>query len=97
MIHINQCVTLSFNIQCALYFQMIDNADFPKFDVSSWDPQPPAGINYLCLIPFGSSYKSEYDQSHAGGGKLKVSASHRQQRMKEFKSGRTTGRNMVGR
>ncbi|KAJ8319456.1 hypothetical protein KUTeg_004547 [Tegillarca granosa] len=76
-------------------YNMIDNADYPKFDVSSWDPQPPAGINYLCLIPFGSTYKSEYDQSHSGGGKLKTSTSHRQQRMKEFKSGRTTGRNIV--
>ncbi|XP_050392061.1 ankyrin repeat domain-containing protein 54 [Patella vulgata] len=73
-------------------FQLPEN-DEPKFNFE-WNPEPPAGLHFMCLVPFHQDYQANYNQS-SHIGKIKVSSSHRQQRMNEFKSGRTTGRNFL--
>ncbi|XP_069124574.1 ankyrin repeat domain-containing protein 54-like [Argopecten irradians] len=54
-----------------------DSTDFPKFDVTSWSPKAgSAGVDYLCLVPFASHYKPEYEQS-SHTGKFKTNCSER--------------------
>ena len=65
----------------------------PKFNLTSWSPEPPAGLHYMCLLPVAIPQTYTQDE-HVG--KLKTSAAHRKQRLKEFTSGRTTCRNILG-
>ncbi|KAL4239280.1 Ankyrin repeat domain-containing protein 54 [Mactra antiquata] len=64
----------------------------PSFDCSTWNPQGPAGLNYVSLVPFTPSSSHSQDSQF---GKIKISSTHRKQRLKEFQSGRTTCRNIV--
>ncbi|XP_076459726.1 ankyrin repeat domain-containing protein 54-like [Babylonia areolata] len=69
----------------------------PNFSgIPDWNPQGPASLQYMCLFPmlrvrFNCSFPAE-QSPHVN--KVKVSITHRQQRLKEFKSGKTTGRNI---
>lgn len=65
----------------------------PLFDVESWNPQGPAGLNYMSLVPFSPSSGPSQDSQF---GKMKVSSSHRKQRLKGFQSRKTSCRNVVG-
>lgn len=70
------------------------DTSFPTIDVSQWSPKGPACLQYLCLVPFVSIYSPLYEQS-LSSGKVKVSVVHRKRRMKEFKTGATTCRNII--
>lgn len=65
----------------------------PYFDVSSWNPVGPAGIQYMALVPFVQTQIGGSQSSQAG--KMKTSTAHRKQRMKDFHTGSTTCRNIV--
>ncbi|OWF46486.1 ankyrin repeat domain-containing protein 54-like [Mizuhopecten yessoensis] len=80
-------------------YSMIDNldheqTDFPKFDMTSWSPKSEsAGVDYLCLVPFASNYKPEYDQSFHTG-KSKNNCSERIHRKPYSKSNRLDERRL---
>lgn len=65
----------------------------PCFEISSWSPQGPAGLQFVSLVPFMETHLVGKQECHVG--KIKVSTTHRKQRLKEFHSGRTTCRNIV--
>ncbi|XP_046572851.1 ankyrin repeat domain-containing protein 54-like [Haliotis rubra] len=66
--------------------------EHPKFDFTSWNPEPPAGLQFMCLVPLNPSYTNS--QQRKVTGKIRVSQTHRRKRMKEQQTGRTTGRNI---
>lgn len=65
----------------------------PCFEISSWSPQGSAGLQFMSLVPFVQTHLTQSQEPYVG--KMKVSTAHRKQRMKEFKAGRTTCRNIV--
>lgn len=67
----------------------------PSFDFSDWNPEAPAGLQFLCLIPQLSGYEAKYEQGDLTG-KVKISLRHRQQRLRHFKQGKTVGRDITG-
>ena len=67
----------------------------PSFNFSGWNPDPPAGINFLGLLPMRSGYQLANEQ-HIHQGKLTISAQHRQQRRKNFSRCATFGKNVIG-
>ncbi|XP_064615015.1 ankyrin repeat domain-containing protein 54-like isoform X1 [Liolophura sinensis] len=66
----------------------------PSFDFSDWNPEAPAGLQFLCLIPQLSGYEAKYEQGDLTG-KVKISLRHRQQRLRHFKQGKTVGRDIA--
>lgn len=64
----------------------------PNFNITSWNPEPPAGLHFMCLLPV--AIPQNYSQEEHVG-KLKTSTAHRKQRLKAFTSGRTTCRNIL--
>ncbi|XP_061191803.1 uncharacterized protein LOC133200083 [Saccostrea echinata] len=65
-------------------------SNFPHVDFTAWSPQAGSGLDFLCLVPFSSTYKPTYRQTDTPG-KVKVSVTHRQQRQKKFKCSSTVG------
>ncbi|XP_045214988.2 ankyrin repeat domain-containing protein 54-like isoform X2 [Mercenaria mercenaria] len=65
----------------------------PCFEISSWSPRGTAGLQFVSLVPFMQTHLVGDKESRAG--KIKVSTTHRKQRLKEFQTGRTTCRNIV--
>ncbi|XP_041362600.1 ankyrin repeat domain-containing protein 54-like isoform X2 [Gigantopelta aegis] len=70
----------------------VSSFESPHFEFAHWSPEPPAGLHFMCLVPFNRGYTCNQD-SHVG--KIRTSSTHRKQRLKEFKSGKTTGRNIL--
>ncbi|XP_048759557.1 uncharacterized protein LOC125669151 [Ostrea edulis] len=64
--------------------------NFPHIDFTAWSPQSGSGLDFLCLVPFSTTYKPTYKQEESPG-KVKVSVTHRQQRQKKFKCSSTVG------
>jgi len=73
-----------------------DDIPSPVFSVSDWNPEPPAGLQYISLLPINKGYEKIADQQHDLVSKISSTAQHRKQRRKEFTSGRITGRNLHG-
>lgn len=79
--------------------QVIGEFQMPDFSmIQDWNPQGTAGVQFMCLFPVSFPqvryYNSLAEQSpHIN--KVKVSSTHRQQRLREFKLGNTTGRNIL--
>ncbi len=78
-----------------MQLQDVERERTPKFDFSCWNPEAPAGLQFLSLLPVNHGYHVKYQQSEHTG-KIKVSTSHRKARRKEFASGRTIGKNILG-
>ena len=91
---INEVILCVRTLLILLFFFQSTGFSVPKFNLTSWSPEPPAGLHYMCLLPIALPHN--YSQGEQAG-KLKTSTAHRKQRLKEFTSGRTTCRNIVGR
>ncbi|KAK7502012.1 hypothetical protein BaRGS_00006764 [Batillaria attramentaria] len=82
-------------------YQVRTEFEIPNFSaISGWNPQPPASLQYMCLLPVPLSLAHmKYSNSEAEQtpfvGKAKVSVTHRQQRLRDFKLGKTTGRSIL--
>lgn len=78
----------------------VSEFDIPNFGaIAGWDPQPPASLQYMCLVPLNlghMKYGTSENKQTEHTGKLKVSITHRQQRLRDFKKGKMIGRNMLG-
>lgn len=72
--------------------QSASSFKIPDFKITSWSPEPPAGLHYMCLLPV--AVPVQYSQNEHVG-KLKTSTAHRKQRLKAFTTGRTTCRNIL--
>ncbi len=87
--------------QQTLFFQ-VKNDGVPKFDFSnwnpdvSWSPEAPPGLKFLSLVALNRGYEVAPYEQHDHVGKMRVSTAHRKSRQQEFKSGRTTGKNILG-
>ena len=83
-----------------MFFQSGPEFPIPNFSmIRDWNPQGPAGLQYMCLLPIPLGhvrYCSSPAEQTPHINKVKVSVTHRQQRLKEFKLGKTIGRNIHG-
>ena len=70
----------------------------PKFDFGEWNPEAPAGLQFLSLLPLsvGFGYNIDYEQQHDHVGKIKPSTLHRRARRTVFSSGKTIARDILG-
>ncbi|KAL8608937.1 hypothetical protein ACOMHN_062686 [Nucella lapillus] len=70
----------------------------PNFSgIADWNPQGPASLQYMCLLPLSLMHLQHCTspaQQTLHVNKVKVSVAHRQQRLKEFKLGKVTGKNI---
>ena len=73
-----------------------DDKTIPKFDFTGWNPEPPAGLSYLSLLPIGRGYEIAVERQDDHVGKVRVSAQHRKARQQKFASGSVTGKNILG-
>ena len=73
-----------------------DEIASPVFSVSDWNPEPPAGLQYISLLPVHKGYESISDEQHDLMCKITPTALHRKQRRKELTAGKITGRNIHG-
>ncbi|KAK7112814.1 hypothetical protein V1264_012202 [Littorina saxatilis] len=70
----------------------------PNFSaIQDWNPTGPAGLQYMCLLALPlphTTYCTSTAEQTPHVNKVKVSVTHRQQRLREFKLGHTTGKNI---
>eukprot|EP00918_Siedleckia_nematoides_P046174 GHVU01101250.1.p1 GENE.GHVU01101250.1~~GHVU01101250.1.p1 ORF type:complete len:307 (-),score=36.67 GHVU01101250.1:552-1418(-) len=73
---------------------LLSESESPKFDFSCWDPV--TSVQYLGLLPVTASFTYEQIESvgHGFVGKMKTSAQHRRNRLREFNTGVTIGKNI---
>ena len=74
-----------------------EGAKTPKFDFSGWNPEAPAGLQFLGLLPVGSQgYEIKYPQDEHTG-KIKASAVRRRSRQRQQLSSCIRGRTLGNR
>ena len=79
-----------------IYFQVENDSGFrvPNFNLNRWNPEPPAGVNFLGLLPLKSGYEVASEQ-HTHTGKMTVSSQHKLRRRQNFKKGATFSKNVL--
>ena len=72
---------------------MADGFQAPTFNFTGWNPDPPAGISFLGLVPMMSGYElSSVQHTHQG----KLSSQHRRRRRQNYSRSVPFGKNIIG-